>query len=425
MFSANRRGIQSRLSSSAENDQQKKQAKLIGRIIFADLLELPLRKYKNFIEAVRNSLLLDKLPIKVERLSRTRISDKAKEGSSKVVAEIARTGRGFSIRYTYEGFNIRYLVDTKKFLDCPALMHKCGIDASITQKRYSTTEEARRLVHKLRRISSRNEITHEILKGVIKHQECYLRSGNPLDLIPLSQVQLSNWLNSSSTNGNYIDNSVISRIISGKSIITPLGDEILLRHLFPTQKEINKRLIKEFLDKEAQHFEFSEIKRPASDRQIRDNLRRVYHLDISRHSIGTCRQELGIPASSRRIYGYKYPPLSANFSLFYSLEVESVNNNAPCSSGAYELRLNSAEIKYPIGSTSVIYLGSGKNIRKRLKDHLRPGSKNGAMKEFLKKHKCLFRYILLLKKWKEEEKRLYDLFVSTYGSPPKCNRVHP
>lgn len=281
------------------------------------------------------------------------------------------------------------------------------------------------MTNELRRITSRNKITHEILKGVIKHQECYFRSGNPLDLIPLSQVQLSNWLNSSNTDGNYIDNSVISRIISGKFLITPFGDEIPLRYLFPTQKEINKRLIKEFLDKETQDLESGEIKRPASDREIRDNLRRIYHLDISRHSIGTCRQELGIPASSRRIYGYKYPPLSTNFSLFYSFEMESVNNNAPCSSGVYELRLNSTEIKYPIGSTSVIYIGSGKNIRKRLKDHLRPGSKNGAVKAFLRRHKCLFRYILLLKEWKEEEKRLYDLFVSTYGSPPRCNRVSP
>ena len=383
-------------------------------------MELPLGKYKNFIEAVRNSSLFDRLSIKVERLSRTRISDKAKERSSKVLAEIIRTGNGFSIRYTYEGFNIRYLVDTKKFLEC--INH---VDASVSQKRYSTTEEASRLLHKLRRISSRNKITHEILTAVIKHQVGYFRSGNPLDLIPLSQVQLSNWLNSSNTNGNYFDNSVISRIISGKSIITPFGDEIPLGSLFPTQKEINKKLIKEFLDKEVQDLESCEIKRPASDREIRDNLRRKYHLHISRRSVSTCRQELGIPASSRRIYGYKYPPLSVNFSLFYSLEVESVNNNAPCSSGVYELRLDNTEIKYPLGSTSVIYIGSGRNIRKRLKDHLRPGSKNGSMKEFLKKHKCLFRYILLLKGWKEEEKRLYDLFVSTYGSPPRCNKVHP
>lgn len=300
-------------------------------------------------------------------------------------------------------------------------------------------DEIDKLLHKLRRISSRNKITHEILKAVIKHQVGYFRSGNPLDLLPLRQVQLSNWLNSPITNHksfhravrvkglpiNYIDNSVISRIISGKSIITPLGEKIPLPHLFPTQKEINKRLIKEFLDKEAQDLESGEIKRPASDREIRDNLRRKYYLDISRHSVSTCRQELGIPASPRRIYGYKYPPLLVNFSLFYSLEVETVNNNAPCSSGVYELRLDNIEIKYPIGSTSVIYIGSGKNIRKRLKDHLRPGSKNGSMKEFLKKHKCLFRYILLSKGWKEEEKRLYDLFVSTYGSPPRCNKIHP
>ena len=38
---------------------------------------------------------------------------------------------------------------------------------------------------------------------------------------------------------------------------------------------------------------------------------------------------------------------------------------------------------------------------------------------------CSFRYIQLSRGWQEEEKRLYGLFTSTYGTPPKCNKVSP
>lgn len=74
---------------------------------------------------------------------------------------------------------------------------------------------------------------------------------------------------------------------------------------------------------------------------------------------------------------------------------------------------------------SSIYIGSTRNIKKRLREHLGENSKNGRIRAFLKKHGCSFRYILFKKDWHEEEKRLYRLFMDTYGSPPKCNRGRP
>lgn len=83
--------------------------KLIGRIIFANLLDLSLEKYKNFIKAVEESLLFDKLQVEFRRLSRARISSRAKEAPSKAVAEITRNGKDFSVTYACEGFSKVYI----------------------------------------------------------------------------------------------------------------------------------------------------------------------------------------------------------------------------------------------------------------------------------------------------------------------------
>lgn len=61
----------------------------------------------------------------------------------------------------------------------------------------------------------------------------------------------------------------------------------------------------------------------------------------------------------------------------------------------------------------------------RIREHLGKNSKNGHIRDFLKNSGCSFRYIQLSNNWKEEESRLYKLFVATYGVPPRGNKVKP
>lgn len=386
----------------------KEHAKFVGRVIFANFLKLPLERYKNIIEEMESPPLFKKLSrgggnlrdngsvIIIKRLSGAGISQGAPNKSSKAIAEIVKSGKGFSIRYAYEGFNKIYTI--------------CG-----TQRP--------KFFYKLRRISSRNELTHTIIKGIIEHQGSYLNIGDPIDLVPFSQVQLTKRLNGSKL--PKIDISWVSRLVNRLSVIIPSGEERTLRSFFPTQKDINKRLIKQLLDKENEDIESGRLKRPLTDNQIRAKLESEYEVKLSRHSIGHCRKDMGIPPARRRLAGYKYPPLSANFSLLYPFTVGSVQNNAPANSGIYELRFKGKEIEYPKGKTNVIYIGSAKNIRKRLKEHLRGNNKNSHIRHFLKRLDCSFRYIRFSKNWKGEEGRLYSLFVSTYQAPPKCNQVKP
>lgn len=371
----------------------KERARFIGRIIFADFLEFSLKKYKDFIESVEQSPLFDKhglARIKIHRLARITSEYLRSKYSSQVIAKILKRGKGFTIRYVYEGFNKIYII-----------------------RGNSIKIRANSCYYKLRRINSRNKLTYKILKGIIEHQKRYLRTSDPIELVPLSQVQLA------------IDNSWISRLVARLSVITPSGEEKLLKWFFQTQKDVNKRLMKRLLDKENEDIEPGRQKKPLTDNQIRAKLESEYEVKLSRHSIAHCRKDMGIPPAKRRLSGYKYPPLSANFSMLYPLTVESVQSDAPASSGIYEFRLRGKEIEYSNSKTSVIYIGSAKNLKKRLKEHLRTNNKNGRIRDFLRKFDCSFRYIQFLKNWKKEEGRLYNLFVATYSTPPKCNKVTP
>ena len=91
--------------------------------------------------------------------------------------------------------------------------------------------------------------------------------------------------------------------------------------------------------------------------------------------------------------------------------------------GKAETLIGPARVKF--AKQKIIYIGSTGNIRKRLREHLGKNGKNGHIRDFLKKGGCSFRYMQLSKDWKEEEKRLYNLFHTTYGAPPRCNRVRP
>ncbi len=83
------------------------------------------------------------------------------------------------------------------------------------------------------------------------------------------------------------------------------------------------------------------------------------------------------------------------------------------------------EVDYPLCSSGVVYIGSAENLRKRLRDHLRPGSKNGDLRTLLSNHRAVFRYIVKHRSVRAEEKMLCQRFILAYGSLPRCSRIRP
>ena len=82
--------------------------------------------------------------------------------------------------------------------------------------------------------------------------------------------------------------SSVSRAIRGKSIDTPWGEEIPLKHFFPKPKRFRKELLKQLLETD---------KGLSSDETIRAKLQEQFGVAISRRSVANLRKELKFPAT--------------------------------------------------------------------------------------------------------------------------------
>jgi hypothetical protein len=221
-----------------------------------------------------------------------------------------------------------------------------------------------------------------------------------------------------------VDASRISRAIRGLSLITPRGEEVPLRFLFASRRDMIKRCIRAILNQEKENIGNGQVARPYTDEELRYRINREYGWLVTKREVAYCRKELGIlPYLERN--GYVYHTLAANFSQIYPFTAASVRSNAPAASGVYELCVDGGGIEYPAGFCQTFYIGSAKNLRKRLLSHLASSGKNGGIKRLAKERSCFFRYLQVPGTWEQEEKRVYSLFVSTYGGSPVCNRTSP
>ncbi len=404
--------------------KMRRQNKLVGKIILANFLEYGVENFVAFISDVEELPLYKRLVqegIVIHKpLPDAKILRQKNDAALAKVGVIAKVGRGvnFSIYYTMREFSIEYQTNDAKL---PRSMNSLKL-----------TEEERKnvtgLLNKLRRISTRNLMVHKILKGVVEYQRDYFESNKELDLKPLTRAKLARLI-SGSEEGSHscdfiIDASRISRAIHGLSLITPKGEEVPLRFFFASRRDMVKRCIRAILNKERKDICNGQFKKPYTDGELRYKLKEEYDLLLTRREVAYCRGGLGVlPYLERN--GYEYRTLLANFSQIYPFTTPSIESNAPMSPGVYELRLNGDVIEYPTSYSQIFYIGSGKNLRKRLLSHLSSSNKNGGIKRFAKEKRRVFRYLRVPQGWAREEKRFYNFFISTYGGSPLCNRVSP
>jgi len=191
-----------------------------------------------------------------------------------MIASIVKEKEKYSIRYAnvnhYPG---KYVIDYEK------------IEELKKQHFFSRPEliELGKLLKNLESINKRNHLIHRILESIVEHQSSFLNSGDPLDLIPLTQRELGRIINASPSH--------ISRTIRYKTVTMPWGEEIKLPQLFPNKKTVVKRHIVELLD---------ENRNQISDNTIKQELEKVLNFPISRRSIAYYRNELNIGSSFKK-----------------------------------------------------------------------------------------------------------------------------
>jgi RNA polymerase sigma-54 factor len=114
-----------------------------------------------------------------------------------------------------------------------------------------------------------------VLQNIIKKQSLYLETADSMSLLPFSQKELARKLGLAA--------SSISRAIRGKSIDTPWGEEIPIKHFFPRPKKFKKQLIKQLLETDNEFH---------LDEMINVKLREIFGVAISRRSVANLRKEL-------------------------------------------------------------------------------------------------------------------------------------
>ena len=398
---------------------------LVRKIILSRFLEMPLERYEEFIENLKINSVFIKLYnrkwakcdggiIKIINFPGTMRSSRKYKWSKNVLAEVIVSKDSYLINYRNEWFSKEIVVNQN------------GLNWFLeNEKLISKKTSIRDLLTKIRLINIRNSITYKILGGIIYFQkDFFINRDDPYSLKVLSFLDVSKWVSDNFKNGLYIDSSRISRIISRKLIITKYGHEIELKELFPSSRDIKKKYVKKILYLEHEGMNKGILEVAYNDGKIANKIKVISEIDISRRTVGHCRKELGVVNSYRRIKTY-YPPINFDYSRFFPFNDQSVKKNAPKKSGVYELSTTDLEIVYREGRSKIFYLGSTKDIKKRLLEHLGFSGRNGGIKNFLKGHSCLFRYKLCSEDWNKTEKELYNSFIVTFREAPKCNTIKP
>lgn len=399
----------------------KRQSKLVGKIILANFLEYRMGKFIAFVSNIESSQLYQRLVqdgvITPQSLAEViRQEEPATLAKAGVIARVEGTVN-LSLYYTAREFSTEYQIDNEK------LMSRLN-DLPAEEERKNVI----RLLSKLRRLGTRNQIVHRILEKIVEQQRDYFISDNEFNLKSLSQAGLARLISAASDGSHSldfaIDTSRVSRAIRKLSIITPANKEVPLSFFFVSKKDMVKRSIKAIVNQEKKNIGSGRMTKAHTDEELRHIIKHEYGLAVARREVAYSRKELGIlPYPERN--GYVYHTTVAKYSQTYPFTTLSVEDNTPASPGVYELCVDGSTIEYPTGYCQTFYIGSAKNLRKRLLSHLSSSSKNGGIRQVTKERACAFRYLRVPQGWDFEEKRVYNLFVSTFGDSPQCNHMSP
>ena len=153
------------------------------------------------------------------------------------------------------------------------------------------------LFRKLDMINQRTTTLYQILTHIKERQRPYFLSGNPRQLVPLTQKEVAGTLQ--------VNPSTVSRTIARKSIICPWGEEKELKEFFPGEKEKIKALLVRIISQEKEKIKRGIQDLPLNDAEIARELRLKFGIRIARRTVAKYRKELKIPSSLERKKFYK------------------------------------------------------------------------------------------------------------------------
>ena len=252
----------------------------------------------------------------------------------------------------------------------------------------------------LKWINTRNAFSKHILKSLLDYQRAFWLSGKEADLKPLALRQFLLIYPF-----QYLDQSRLSRLLPTLRVETPLGKVLTLRKLFPSKKRSSAYRIEGIIN---QH------DAPLKDKDIQSALA-LEGIRLSLRTICNCRKLLNIPNYKQRLSDYYGKDM--RFSQYVRLS-RGQQHRIPCDAGVYELNIP-IKVQYAKHDSNVLYIGSSKNLRKRVLNYS-GAARNSRLTKYVNGSDLHVRYFLT-EHYIQVEKELLKQFKRTYGELPKGN----
>lgn len=419
------------------HNNKKIDAGLLGKIVLARFLELPLRAFDRLVTQVESSTGFSALRpwVSVGQLEGTQVAHDATETpqtqASTVLGRIREASRGLIFLYHRDSYAREYRFDEE------------GVNHLMSRPDFPA--ELAGVLRRLRLINTRNRLTHALMQAVLASQAAYLRSGQALALLPLTQAEISARLRSESNLSVVADPGRISRLVGVLSIALPNGEAVPLGGLFPKPRQVHCHFVDHVIKREKVWMFQGVLWQPLTDKAIAAILEREYGIRLLRRTVANIRHDLAIPDCRNRSQRMNYLAATEGFSALLPLTPQALRTAVPAQPGVYEIRaalgspVSEAKLQKtfvrapegwlkksaPPGPHSVIYIGSTGDLRKRLGDHLRGSSDNMLLYNHLADGAARVRFRLISEGWRWAERDLYRVFCETFGTPPLCNRMSP
>ncbi len=265
---------------------------------------------------------------------------------------------------------------------------------------YITTDK---IVCSLKWINTRNTFGLHIMKSLLHYQRRFWLTGKKVHMQPLTIKQFLSLYPL-----QYLDQSRLSRLAPKLFVLTPANEVINLKNLFLSPKRAYAYRIKELIH--------------SNEHSLKDNDLQILlaqeGIHVSLRTICNCRKLLNIPNYKERAAHYYGKDIT--FSNYMKLS-EKKFSMIPAEPGVYELSI-SEKLDYARNKSNVIYIGSSRELRKRIASYSGNGVKNKQLSQFLKKQDIFVRFCRA-EQYRTLEKELMRNFKNNYGELPKCNSV--
>ena len=344
--------------------------KTIGRLIFANVLEMNISKYIEYVD--RFLVMTSRAPFyEVSQVDNNILPDRMNDFTGVVVAD----GDDFHF-YSQRNIKLNF-----------QLLHE---PMDVKWKHYMNW------------VRTKNLFLNHVINKILMLQRMFWITNDLQTLVPLS---LNNFIEIYSF--PHLDIRRLSRLVNN-TFISFNGERYLLRNFFPSSKKVHSLILENVVRQKNLRMK---------DREIQALLKCDYGINVSVRTICNYR-------NSVHIQPYNVAQINNPYRRFFSDYIplnQKIKRVLPEKVGVYEISLGH-DLKYQKSSSRIIYYGRSSNLRKRIRSYLHSSIKNPVIEYYRDKEKLFLRYFLTSRQTQVEQELLHS-FTDISGSLPIANRL--